>query len=168
MQKSHRVTAVLAAALISSAAFSAPQQGAYLAVKFNRVFIADLSGSEEEFGANFGAGYSFGVFALEYEHARYNATIERFFNPDIDVEIDTDAFYAVARSSGDWYVKAKAGILREEVEGSGGGVTAEGDDTGASVGFGFGYQQPEFRFEVEATRVEQDVSALSVGFNFLF
>lgn len=81
--------------------------------------------------------------------------------------ITTLAGYGVFRTRGPIYLKAKAGLLYENVGASLAGLAATGSDMGLSFGVGGGMRlQNGQSLEVEYTIIESDVNMLSVGYNF--
>ena len=75
------------------------------------------------------------------------------------VSLDTQALYAAFRTAGPVYLIAKAGMLREDVKIASISSTASGASAGAGLGFSVGVA----RLELEYTRVERDISYVSVG-----
>lgn len=81
--------------------------------------------------------------------------------------ITTLAGYGVFRTHGPIYLKAKAGLLYENVGASVPGFSATGSDTGLSFGIGGGMRlQHGQSLEVEYTIIESDINLLSIGYNF--
>lgn len=74
------------------------------------------------------------------------------------------ALYGVYRTEGDVYFKAKAGVLREELDTS----VADADETGLSVGVGAGVRMGAFSFEAEYTMLEENIDLISLGANVHF
>ena len=165
MKKTSIIAAFALSCVITSELLAEPLKGFYAGPRLNRVFIDDLSGSEEELGYGLGVGYSFGNISLEYEYARYNASIEGFFRSDTDVEIDTNAFYFAARTSGNTFLKFKAGYLDEDISVDGG---VDESDSGASYGIGLGFQNDAgVIFTIDLTQVEDEVRALSLRLDII-
>lgn len=82
-------------------------------------------------------------------------------------DVTTLAGYGVFRTHGPIYLKAKAGLLYENVGASVSGFSATGSDTGLSFGIGGGMRlQGGQSLEVEYTIIESNINLLSVGYNF--
>jgi hypothetical protein len=145
--------------ILSAVSLSASADG-YVGIKAGIMSI-DLGGIDDPinggimFGSNKGAGWG-----LEGEITTSMVKGEVF---GVDVTITTMAGYAAYRSEGDSYLKARLGVLKEDVEiGS-----VSGDDSGASYGLGVGWRQSDGSMvELEFTIVEQDVNFLSLGASF--
>ena len=79
------------------------------------------------------------------------------------------AIYGTFRSEGRAYFLAKAGLVKEEIEISGGGSSVSVDDTGMSYGIGGGFKlSDKIAIEAEYTLVEEDVSYVGATARFLF
>ena len=148
--------------LATTHVFAESSGGVYLGVK---------TGSLDIDSAMWDADTPKGV-VLGYQKGSFGAEIE-FNTADIDYDFlgikssadyKTLALYGVYRSEGDFYFKAKAGVLKQEVKTS---FTTE-DDTNASGGVGLGVKMGPVRLEAEYTIIETDVDFISIGANFSF
>ncbi|BAU50205.1 OmpA domain-containing protein transmembrane region- containing protein [Sulfurifustis variabilis] len=107
-----------------------------------------------------------GSFALEGEYSR------SFDDGDVRVagargewDAETLALYGAYRTGGSVFLKAKAGWANWDVNVSGPGTRAEGDDSDFSYGAGAGLRlSPRTGFEAEYTVIESDLSFVSLGF----
>ena len=83
-----------------------------------------------------------------------------------DYEIWTIAGYGVYRHpvTETNYIKAKLGVLHENVEVAG----KSADDQGLAGGFGFGFKIKQTIIELEATIIDEDIIFYSVGINYPF
>lgn len=126
--------------------------------------------------AEAGFGYDFSeYFGLEavYSASVSAGTIEAVppvIPEDLENEFTASGLYAVFRTPGRFYLKAKAGSadIEQEIEG-----TLVGDDSSSAVGVGFGYKfEGGTRLELEGVRLNEnevnDVYAYSLGLNVPF
>lgn len=121
-------------------------------------------------------GYDFGnnVSAeLEYNSSN-NAEIRHFGSKTGTLKINTFAGYMAYRlkpsANNGFYLKAKAGILSEDVKitlNTNGSIS--GNDSGLSLGLGAGYNlSNQVAIEAEYTLIEQDINYMSAGLNIKF
>ena len=84
----------------------------------------------------------------------------------IDWSVRTMALYAAMRTSGETYVKLKAGLLDREITLSAAGGSISGSDSGLSWGVGLGFSN----YEIEYTFIDgdggSDLSIISLGYMF--
>ncbi|MGD8642130.1 MAG: hypothetical protein PVF34_05915 [Gammaproteobacteria bacterium] len=94
--------------------------------------------------------------------AEFTTTIDKgkIFNQDL--EIDTFGGYVTYRSPGFIYLKGRMGFTNWEV--SSGGVTD--DDTSESIGVGLGFSLALIKFELDYTRIDDDIDFISIGVQF--
>lgn len=93
----------------------------------------------------------------------YSNTVDNGNAPGGDWEIETLAAYGVFRSAGPLYIKAKAGALRSNIK----ALSGSSESTDFSAGLGGGFSLGIAQFEVEYTRIEEDVDFLSLTVNFM-
>jgi opacity protein-like surface antigen len=157
----------LASALAMPVAY-AQQNPIYFGVKLGQM-DADVAGFDD--ATNFGLlfGYTLlrdeiGALAIEGEYTR--ALSEGDVAGGGEWEVETLAAYAAYRTADTVFLKAKAGLLREEIKVS--GVFAapiSGKDSGISFGAGVGYRiNRKVGLELEYTVIEDDISFLSLGY----
>lgn len=86
-----------------------------------------------------------------------------------DWDVDTQALYLVGKLGEAFYGKLRAGVLREDVSISIGGISGEGSDSGFSAGLGVGWRAADnVSVEAEYTLVEEDIDFYSIGANIGF
>src|SRR5690606_4410542 len=115
---------------------------------------------DDDTGKGFVVGYDFGGFGIEFEHTETEGDVSVPFYGKGDYEVETNALYAVYRSLGTAYFKAKIGVLNEDVTIKNFGVipgSIKDDDTGASAGVGGGFRIGPVSMEAEYTVIEEDV-----------
>lgn len=129
----------------------------------------DADGFDEATNVGLIAGYDLsrdanGTLALEVEYTRSLSEGDVRFGGEW--EIETLAGYGAYRTAGDVYVKAKAGVLSEDVKVSRtGGAIASGKDSGFSFGAGVGVRlNRKVGLEIEYTIIEEDIGFLSLGY----
>jgi hypothetical protein len=108
-------------------------------------------------------GHEWGVVAGDLGiEAELTQTIDDGEVAGQDLQVDTRGLYAAFRTAGPVYLIAKAGMVRTEIEA--GGVSQSDTDTayGAGLGFSIGIAQ----FELEYTRMHEDVDFVSLGLRF--
>lgn len=110
-------------------------------------------------------GYEFlnvalGDIAIE---GGYTNTVDKGSAPGGDWEIETLAAYGVFRSAGPLYIKAKAGVLRSDIK----VLSGSSESTEFSAGLGGGFSVGIAQFEVEYTRIEEDVDFISLTVNLM-
>ncbi len=111
----------------------------------------------------FMAGYEVGVvlgdLAFEGEITRTRSNGDLFGN---DVKIETEALYVALRTAGPIYFKGRIGTLQEKIIiGS-----YSGTESGTSAGIGVGFSLGLVQLELDLTRIETDVTYVSLGVVF--
>ena len=134
--------------------------------------VANIDGLDNGTNGGVLVGYQFhNGFAIEAEYtaalAAGDATILGMTG---DWDVKTFAVYGAFRSSGPLYFKGKLGYLNEDISINIPGIaSAEGSDSGLSVGVGIGWRVVDAAsLEFEYTLVEQDIDSFSLGCNFHF
>ena len=156
------------ALLSSTASFAQEKQsnGFYVGLQAGKVDV-DVN----EPGVDVDDGDAIGL-TLGYVPDMWGAEIQ-LTNSDIDITVDgetvesdykTVAAYAVFRTRGDAYFKARAGLLREEIETN----FASETDTGFSAGIGAGVRVSIINLEAEFTVLEEDANLFSIGASINF
>ncbi|NIB42532.1 porin family protein [Pseudomaricurvus alkylphenolicus] len=145
-------------AIASSTAFAADSGEFYLGLKSGTLDV-DVSGLDASTPKAAVIGYRKGSWGAEFE-ANY-ADVDYGYG---SADFRSFALYGVYRSEGDFYLKAKAGVLREELKVS----FASEEETGFSAGIGAGWRLGAVTLEAEYTIVEEDVNFYSLGANFHF
>ena len=110
-------------------------------------------------------GYEFlnvalGDIAIE---GGYTNTVDKGNAPTGDWEIETLAAYGVFRTAGPLYLKVKGGVLRSNIKES----MQSNTSTEFSGGIGGGFSVGIAQFELEYTRIEEDVSFISLTLNIM-
>lgn len=165
---------VLALALSSGAAMVQADNigGFYIGAKTGHMSI-DVSEVSNDRGDGLFLGYEWNAgdnmgIAVEYEYTT-TSTNARVAGLRGNADLDTHALYAAFRFGETLYLKARAGVLREEVDIKIAGMKFSENDTGFSGGFGLGYRFGRNAFvEVEYTIIEKDIDYLSIGAAFKF
>lgn len=125
---------------------------------------ADVSGFDFDAPVGFYGGISRGAGSFEFD-----VVIASGHFSGLDIGFNTLAVYNAYRSEGDFYVKAKVGLLREEVSAKEDFI---GDfkevDIRASLGAGIGARFDYFSIEAEYTLIELDAHFFSVGLTLGF
>lgn len=134
----------------------------------------DFSGFDEAFNIGVVGGYDL------YTTPRLILSVEGEFTTtlsDGDIsgggewDVDTLAVYGVLRTPGEFYVKAKAGFLDQDIKAAGTGVILPGsaDDSGFAYGVGGGWRMNRSAaLEIEYTAASDDLSFFSVDYVFRF
>ena len=142
---------------------AAAADGLYIGARAG-IIKNDTSGFDNATNAGVALGYEFlnvgvGDVAIEGE---YTTTIDEGNAPGIsDWETDTMAVYGVLRTGGPVYVQAKAGVINQKLD-----VGAiSNDDTGFTVGLGIGFSLAVAQFELQYTRMEEDIDFVGIGIN---
>jgi len=150
----HRIShALLAAALLAGPA-AALADGWYLGAKAG-LMATDANGFDDATNAGVVIGRDIiglvaGDLSLEGE---YTTTVDEGSGfGTSDWEIDTLGGYAVFRSAGPAYLKAKGGIVRSDVSVGSFSQTSTDPSAGLGVGFSLGVAQ----LELEYTRIDGD------------
>lgn len=108
-----------------------------------------------------------GVFSFEGEYTRNLSDGDLAIGAiPGDWKIETLAGYAAYRTAGNVYVKAKTGILHQDVKVSTAAAAPfAGQDTGFSFGSGIGWRfNRKTGLELEYTVLEEDLTFLSLGY----
>jgi len=131
--------------------------------KTGRTVINDSAIKTHPTSVGFMVGYEQGLvlgdFAIEGEitntvsEAELDAGGGKF-------KVSTKAIYAAFRSAGPLYLKAKAGYLQADFD----GTTESGSSYGIGLGFGIGIMQMEL--ELTKTALDPDILFASVGVQF--
>jgi opacity protein-like surface antigen len=170
--------AVLAVAGVLSASVQAASTGPYLGAKIGS-YMVDDSDTNLEFdnATSFGVmgGYHFGEgLSVEAEYNTSSGTDVNMGSTTVG-EYDLSSFgvYAAYRHYPALYkglsLKAKIGVVNEEVEVSAvnGLYNESSSDSGLSFGVGVGFDlNRQVALEGEYTVIEQDVNLLSLGLKF--
>ena len=141
----------------------------YVGIKTGSLNIDDGDGYDYDADApiSFSVGYmsevGAGTVGLEFDYTIADIDIsDGYYSATFDYT--GLGFYGTYRSAGDVYFKAKLGINRGELEGYG-----ESDsDTETAGGIGIGFRNGNVGFEIEATRLYDDVNFLSAGLTYTF
>ncbi len=124
----------------------------------------DSSGFDDGVSGGVALGYEFrgvtiGDLAIE-GHFTQSVTDADAPNGQ-DWEIETVGLYGVFRSAGPVYVKAKGGLQSIDIE-----IDRESDDElEFSVGAGVGFSTGIFQFELDYTRVEDQINYIALQVN---
>jgi len=149
----------------------------YVGVKGGGVNIGRLSWDDDAvmLGVVYGYDLPDNNFSFEGE---FNTTVSKASstNPSYgDLGITTLAGYAVFRTPGRFYLKAKLGLLYEyltsSVSSSGGGLTIDVDGPGIAISYGVGGGvdiTEQLGAEIEYTSIEADIAYASLGLNWKF
>jgi len=155
-------TLAIILALSVTPAIAAENDGLYIGVKSGSLDI-DASGLDADTPKGVVLGYQSGVLGVEFE-ANFADIDYEFFGNRGSFDYKTLALYGVYRSEGDFYLKAKAGIINQEIKSS----FFKEDDTGFSAGIGAGARLGSVSLEAEYTVLDSDVNFFSIGANFHF
>jgi hypothetical protein len=159
----------LAGCLTYTTAATAQDAPFYLGVKVGSM-DADFSGFDRAVNIGVNVGYelmrdSRGALAVEGEYTTTASDGEISGGGEWDV--DTLAAYAVYRTTGDLYVKGKAGYLNQDIKGTGAGATriTSSDDSGFAYGIGAGWRlDRKSSLEVEYTAASDELNFISLGY----
>jgi len=80
-----------------------------------------------------------------------------------DFDYRTFALYGVYRTDGDFYFKAKAGVLWEEIDTDSVSEDESGFSAGIGAGYRFGSKDSPTSIELEYTIAEEDIDVVSLG-----
>jgi len=132
-------------------------------VKTGTVVVDDASVKTDPTNVGIMVGYEQGLvlgdFAIEGEFTSTTNKGELKYGAG-KFKTDTRAVYAAFRSAGPFYLKAKAGFLHLDNEGS----TDSGASYGVGLGFGIGIAQLEL--ELTRTAVDPEITFISLGVQF--
>jgi len=128
------------------------------------------SSTKDPVNASLNLGYNFSnTWALEGQYSKSirDGEIDRnkvnIINGNYDYDLESIAAYGVYRSSGKMYVKAKAGLVYNDI----GGYSSTELGFGAGVGFRI-TDNTATNIELEATVIDQKTTYYSIGVNFGF
>lgn len=141
----------------------------YLGVKIGSM-DADFSGFDRGINLGVNVGYELlrdarGSLAIEGEYT--TTASDGDISGGGEWDADTLAVYAAYRTSGDFYVKGKAGYLNQDIKGTGTGAAriTSGDDSGFSYGLGVGWRTDrKSAFEIEYTAASDELTFISLGY----
>lgn len=154
-----------AVTLVLAQGARAADSPAYFGVKAGAM-LPDIDDMDALSNAGMTLGYGRGAFAAEAELTTTISPGETGLS-GVQWDITTLALYAVYRSPGTVYLKAKAGALHEKVTFDAAGVSLQDDDSGVSWGLGVGFERGNAsRVELEYTVIDSDVAFLSLGYLF--
>lgn len=156
------------ALLSSTTSFAQERQtnGFYIGLQAGTVDVdVDEPGVDVDDGSAIGftIGYVPDMWGAEFQITDSNIDIT-VDDETVESDYRTMAAYAVFRTRGDAYFKARAGLLREEIKTSFSTET----DTGFSAGIGAGISVSIINFEAELTVLEQDANLFSIGASINF
>jgi hypothetical protein len=146
----------------------------YLGLKAGKMMVDPAEFEDATSSGLVFVGYKFsnnpgGSLAIEGEYTNSSSENITILGTTGKWDIDTIAVYVAYRTGGDLYFKGKAGYLHEDVSANIAGASISGSDSGLSLGIGAGLKIGKSNaLELEYTIVEEDVSFLSLGFNFGF
>lgn len=153
-----------AAALLLAGLLLSPAGHAewYIGAKAGPMMI-DADGVDDPTNAGVIIGHEWGVVAGDLGiEAEFTKTIDDGRFAGQDVQVDTLGLFAAFRTAGPVYLIGKAGVVRNEVE-----VGSVSDsDTGTAIGAGVGFSIGIAQFELEFTRLDDDIDFLSLGVRF--
>lgn len=134
----------------------------YFGAKAGPMMI-DVGGFDDPTNAGVLVGHEWGLVAGDLGiEAELTQTIDDGRFAGQDVQVDTRGLYAAFRTAGPVYLIGKAGLVRNEVEIG----TASESDTGTAFGAGVGFSIGVAQFELEFTRIDEDIDFLSLGLRF--
>jgi hypothetical protein len=163
-----------AAGLVLSVAATAVQGGGlYMGASLGQM-DNDVRGFDDATNAGVLVGYdvvSFDLVALSVEGELTTTVSEGDVNINGakgDWDINTQAAYVAARVGDRAYVKARFGVLREDVSVSAGFSQSE-SDSGGSWGAAIGWMfSPQFGVQLDGTVVEGDINYWNAGLVYRF
>ena len=137
------------------------------------LYVGVQAGSMNHDGSGFDGANNLGV-TLGYEFLNvalgdiaieggYTNTVDKGNAPAGDWEIETLAAYGVFRTAGRLYLKAKGGVVRSNIKES----LQSNTSTELSAGIGGGFSVGIAQFELEYTRIEEDVDFVSLTLNLM-
>jgi hypothetical protein len=140
---------------------AARAEGLYLGAKTGPMLV-DVPGAKDPTNVGVTMGYDLGVVVADLAvEGELTTSLDRGSSAN-QAEVNTAAMYLAVRSPGPVYFKARGGVLRSDLQA--GGVSR--DETNASFGAGLGFSLGLAQFELEYTRVEDEVQFLSLGAQF--
>ncbi|BAU49213.1 cell envelope biogenesis protein OmpA [Sulfurifustis variabilis] len=153
-----------AAILLAAGMLLAPAAQAdwYFGAKTGPMMI-DVGGFDDPTNVGVLVGHEWGVVAGDIGvEAELTRTLDDGEFAGQDVKVDTQGLYAAFRTAGPVYLIGKAGVVRNEVEVG----SSSGSDTGTALGAGVGFSIGIAQFELEYTRIDDDIDFLSLGLRF--
>lgn len=124
----------------------------------------DTDGVEDPINAGVAVGYEFGIvlgdIGLEGE---FTTTVKEGELGIQRLKLDTAGAYVTYRSPGFIYLKGRAGYVGWDADFNQNGTD---DDTGASYGAGLGFNLKIVKFELEYTKIDDDIDFISLGIQF--
>ncbi len=154
-----------AAALLFAQGARAGEAAAYFGLKAG-VMLPDLADLDAAYNAGMLVGYGRGPVAAEAEITTTVLPGDTALS-GVQWDITTLALYAVYRSAGAVYVKIKGGVLYEQVNFDAVGISLQGNDSGASLGLGLGFNRGDKgRVEIEYAVIDSDISLISLAYLF--
>ena len=163
-----KIIPLVAAIAMSATSLSANATDLFYAgVKTGNMSI-DVSAYDTDTPMGILVGYPLNEnYAIEFEYTDTDFDLKTA-GITFDGDMQTYALYGIYRTSGDFYAKLKAGVLKEDISIGTANYSFEDDDSGLSAGIGAGYRSGPISIEAEYTIIEQDVDFLSVGLNYHF
>jgi hypothetical protein len=155
------------AAVLALGPAAAMAEGLYIGGKAG-IMATDANGFDDATNAGVVVGVDvlgivIGDISLEGE---YTTTIDEGTGPGLnDWEVDTLGGYAVLRTAGPAYLKAKGGVVRSDVSVNG----SSGSSTDPSAGLGVGFSLGIVQLELEYTKIDgdgDDIDFVSLQANF--
>ena len=154
---------VVAPVLLSFSAISHAADGLYFGLS-GGIMDNDDSGFDDGVSGGLALGYEFRSVGIG------DVAIEGIFTQSVtdadapnrqDWEIETVGLYGVFRSAGPVYFKAKGGLQSIDIE-----IDRESDDElEFSVGAGVGFSTGIFQFELDYTRIEDQINFIALQVN---
>jgi hypothetical protein len=123
----------------------------------------DSAGVSDPRNVGFMAGYEIGIVLgdLAFEGEITRTVSDGDFN-GAAVKVETEALYVALRTAGPIYFKGRVGTLQEDVKIG----NISGTDSGTSVGIGVGFSLGLVQLELDLTRIETDITYVSLGVVF--
>lgn len=153
-----------AALLLVAGALLAPAGQAewYFGAKAGPMMI-DAGGVDDPTNAGVLIGREWGVVAGDVGiEAELSKTIDDGRFAGQDVQVNTRGLYVAFRTAGPVYLIGRAGMVRTERE-----IGSVSDsDTNSAIGAGVGFSIGIAQFELEFTRIDEDIDFLSLGLRF--
>ncbi len=157
------VPVILTLLPLSIAAPSHAADGLYLGLA-GGIMDNDDSGFDDGVSGGLALGYEFrsvGIGDLAIEGIYTQSLTDADAPNDQEWEIETVALYGVFRSAGPVYFKGKGGLQSIDIE-----IDRESDDElEFSIGAGVGSSTGIFQFELEYTRIEDQINFIALQVN---
>ena len=112
------------------------------------------------FMAGYEVGIGIGDLAFEGEITRTASDGDLFGRA---VKVETEALYVALRTAGPIYFKGRVGTLQETIRIQ---TLPSGTDSGSSFSIGAGFSLGLVQLELDLTRIETDITYLSLGVVF--